>query len=103
MVSGPDGRIEDISFSDIDLTFPGGGTAEHAARLDVGKLLEAFGYGKRAVPFDGELPAFALYLRHFKGVRLENVRFAVEKPDAREVAPLTQPPLTINPPNRTKA
>jgi hypothetical protein len=83
MVSGPDGRIEDISFSDIDITFPGGGTAEQASRLDVGELLEAFEYIKWAVPFDGELPASALYLRHVKGMRLENVRFAVEQPDAR--------------------
>jgi hypothetical protein len=44
---------------------------------------KAFSYLKWAVPFDGELPASALYLRHVKGVRLENVRFAVEKPDAR--------------------
>ena len=83
VVSGPGSRIEDISFSDIDITFPGGGTAEQASRLDVGELLEAFEYIKWAVPFDGELPASALYLRHVKGVRLENVRFAVEKPDAR--------------------
>jgi hypothetical protein len=83
VVSGPGSRIENISFSDIDITFPGGGTAEQASRLDVGELLEAFDYLKWAVPFDGELPASALYLRHVKGVRLENVRFAVEKPDAR--------------------
>jgi hypothetical protein len=83
VVSGPGSRIEDISFSDIDITFPGGGTAEQASRLDVGELLEAFEYIKWAVPFDGELPASALYLRHVKGVRLENVRYAVEKPDAR--------------------
>jgi hypothetical protein len=83
VVSGPGSRIEDISFSDIDITFPGGGTAEQASRLDVGELLEAFEYLKWAVPFDGELPASALYLRHVKGVRLENVRYAVEKPDAR--------------------
>ena len=37
VASGPDGHIENISFSDVDLTFPGGGTAEHAARLDVGE------------------------------------------------------------------
>jgi hypothetical protein len=83
VVSGPGSRIEDISFSDIDITFPGGGTAEQASRLDVGELLEAFEYIKWAVPFDGELPASALYLRHVKGVRLDNVRYAVEKPDAR--------------------
>ena len=83
VVSGPGSLIEDILFSDIDITFPGGGTAEQASRLDVGELLEAFEYLKWAVPFDGELPASALYLRHVKGVRLENVRYAVEKPDAR--------------------
>ena len=83
VVSAPGGRIEDISFSDIDISYPGGGTAEEASRFDVGELLEAFEYLKWAIPFDGELPASALYLRHVKGVRLEHVRFAVEKPDAR--------------------
>ena len=83
VVSRPGTRIEDVSFTNVDMTFPGGGTAEQASRLDVGELLEAFVYIKWAVPFDGELPASALYLRHVKGVRLENVRFTVEKPDAR--------------------
>jgi hypothetical protein len=83
VVSRPGTSIEDVSFTNIDFSFPGGGTAEQASRLDVGELLEAFEYLKWAVPFDDELPASALYLRHVKGVRLENVRFAVEKPDAR--------------------
>ncbi|MBU6301351.1 MAG: glycoside hydrolase family 28 protein [Verrucomicrobia bacterium] len=83
VVSRPGTRIEDVSFTNIDLTFPGDGTAEQASRLDVGELLESSSYVKWAMPFDGELPASALYLRHVKGVRLENVRFAVEKPDAR--------------------
>lgn len=83
VVSRPGSHIEDVSFTNIDLTFPGGGTAEEASRLDVGELLESTDYLKWAAPFDGELPASALYLRHVKGVRLENVRLAVEKPDAR--------------------
>ena len=83
VVSRPGARIEDVSFTNIELTFPGGGTAEQASRLDVGELLESSNYMKWAMPFDGELPASALYLRHVKGVRLENVRLAVEKPDAR--------------------
>jgi hypothetical protein len=83
VVSAPGGRIEDISFSDIDISYPGGGMAEEASRFDVGELLEAFEYLKWAIPFDGELPASALYLRHVRGVRLENVRFTLEKPDAR--------------------
>ena len=83
VVSRPGTRIEDVSFTNIDVTFPGGGTPELASRLDVGELLESSDYKKWATPFDGELPASALYLRHVKGVRLENVRFTVEKPDAR--------------------
>ena len=83
VVSLPGTHIEDVSFKNIDLTFPGGGTGEQASRLDVGELLESSNYVKWATPFDGELPASALYLRHVKGVRLENVRLTVEKPDAR--------------------
>jgi hypothetical protein len=83
VVSRPGARIEDVSFTNIDFMFPGGGTAEQASRLDVGELLESTNYVKWAMPFDGELPASALYLRHVKGIRLENVRFSVEKPDAR--------------------
>lgn len=83
VVSLPGTHIENVSFTNIDLTFPGGGTAEQASRLDVGELLESSNYIKWATPFDGELPASALYLRHVKGVRLEKVRLTVEKPDAR--------------------
>ena len=83
VVSYPGTHIEDVSFKNIELTFPGGGTAEQASRMDVGELLESSNYVKWATPFDGELPASALYLRHVKGVLLENVRFTVEKPDAR--------------------
>ncbi len=83
VVSRPGTHIENVSFTNIDLTFPGGGTAEQASRLDVSELLESSNYIKWATPFDGELPASALYLRHVKGVRLTNVRLTVEKPDAR--------------------
>ena len=76
-------RIENVSFENIELAYPGGGTAEQASRLDVGELLESSNYVKWATPFDDELPASALYFRHVKGVRLANVRLAVEKADAR--------------------
>jgi hypothetical protein len=36
-----------------------------------------------ARPFDGELPSSVLYLRHLRGVRLENVQLTVERADAR--------------------
>ena len=83
VVSLPGTHIENVSFTNIDHTIPRGGTAEQASRLDVGELLESSNYIKWATPFDGELPASALYLRHVKGVRLEKVRLTVEKPDAR--------------------
>ncbi len=83
VVSLPGISIEEIYFSNIDLTFPGGGTAEMASRLDVGELHETSDYLKWAVPFDGELPASVLYLRHVKGVYLDNVKMSVQMPDAR--------------------
>lgn len=83
VVSLPGYAIEDVQFSNIDFSFPGGGTLEDAGRLDVGELLHASDYGRWARPFDGPLPASVLYLRHLRGVHLENVRFAVRQPDAR--------------------
>ncbi len=83
IVALPGYAIEDVSFSNVQLAFPGGGTAEQAARLDVAEMLHFHDYRQWAQPFDGELPSAVLYLRHLRGVRLDNVRLTVEKPDAR--------------------
>ena len=71
--------IENISFSDVRVTFPGGGTAEEAARRDIPEL-------ERAYPTShmfGILPAYGLYARHVRGLNLQNVHFDHASPDLR--------------------
>jgi hypothetical protein len=83
IVSLPCATIEDVVFSNVDLTFPGGGTAEQARRIDVAEMLHFNDYKQWARPFDGELPCSVLYLRHLRDVRLENVRLRVAAADER--------------------
>ncbi len=68
--------IENISFDDVHLTFPGGGTAEQGALRDVPKV--AGEYYTMGVP-----PAYGLYARNVHGLTLNNVRFETEAPDLR--------------------
>lgn len=71
-----DGVLENISFNDCQITFPGGGTAEQAALRDVPKVAGEY--------FEiGVLPAYALYARNVRGLNLSNVRFGVSEPDLR--------------------
>ncbi|MGC8638589.1 MAG: glycoside hydrolase family 28 protein [Isosphaeraceae bacterium] len=75
----PHTRPRDITFSNMDITFPGGGTAEEAARRDVPDL-------ERDYPeymIFGVLPAYGLYLHHAQGITLNNVRFHLEAEDLR--------------------
>ena len=61
-----DHAIEDVTLSHVNFTFPGGGTQEQASRLDVAEMLHFHDYMQSARPFDGELPAAVLYLRHLR-------------------------------------
>jgi hypothetical protein len=70
-----DAVLENISFSDVHLTFGGGGTAEEARR-DVPKVFGEY--------FElGPIPAYGLYARNARGLTLQNVRFEVTEPDLR--------------------
>jgi hypothetical protein len=73
--------LENISLSDIHVTYAGGGTKEQAGKREVPELsAEYFGvWGTK--PFGP--PAYGLYARNVKGLSLHNVRFNYEKPDAR--------------------
>jgi hypothetical protein len=71
-----DGVLENISFNDVHILFPGGGTAEQAAVRDVPKI--AGEYYEIGVP-----PAHALFARKVRGLTLQNVRFTVAAPDLR--------------------
>jgi polygalacturonase len=71
-----DGFLENISFNDVHVTFPGGGTAEQAAVRDVPKV--AGEYYEIGVP-----PAYALFARNVRGLTLANVRFELTADELR--------------------
>jgi hypothetical protein len=71
-----EGYLENISFHDVHVTFPGGGTAEHAAVRDVPKV--AGEYYQIGIP-----PSYGLYARNVRGLTLHNVRFDLAAPDLR--------------------
>jgi len=75
VLNGVDSALEHISFSDVHVTFPGGGTAEEAAASVPKTAGEYFELGI--------LPAWALYARNVRGLTLDNVRFQKSKPDLR--------------------
>ncbi|MBR5704211.1 MAG: glycoside hydrolase family 28 protein [Bacteroidales bacterium] len=70
---------EDIYLSDIDITAPGGGTAEMARAV----VPEAEAKYPENRQFGHSLPASGLYIRHANNVYLSNVRFHFREPDAR--------------------
>ena len=69
--------IEDIAFSNIHITFPGGGTSEEAANRQVPQTS-----GNEYFQF-GALPAYGMYARNVRGLRLDNLRFDLATPDHR--------------------
>ena len=71
-----DGYLENISFNEVHVTYPGGGTAEQAAVREVPQI--AGEYYQIGVP-----PAYGLYARNVRGLTLHNVRFAMANPDLR--------------------
>jgi hypothetical protein len=75
-LNGVDAFIENISFDDVHITFPGGGTAEEAAVRDVPKVVGEYYQA-------GVFPAYALFARNVRGLTLNNVRFQVAGPEAR--------------------
>jgi hypothetical protein len=68
--------LQNISFNDVQVTFPGGGTAEQAAVRDVPKI--AGEYYAMGVP-----PSYALFARNVRGLTLHNVRFQLAEKDLR--------------------
>lgn len=75
----PETIIEDVVFSNMHVTYAGGGTAEHAARRDIPELERESPNGHMF----GVLPAYGLFARHVRGLRLCNVDFDVEREDRR--------------------
>jgi hypothetical protein len=73
--------VENITFSGIHITFPGGGDQEDAHRT-VPELRDHY----PEYHMFGTLPAYGMYIRHAKGITLENVTFDVASLDLRRAA-----------------
>lgn len=73
--------LENISFTDVQVTYAGGGTAEQAAKRNIPNVAaEYFGVWGTA-PFGP--PAYGLYARNVKGLVMQNVRFTFQNADLR--------------------
>ncbi|HEX7962172.1 MAG TPA: glycosyl hydrolase family 28 protein [Terriglobales bacterium] len=70
-LNGVEGLLENISFNDVHVKFPGGGTAEEAAVRDVPKVVGEYYQA-------GVFPSYALYARNVRGLTLNNIRFDVD-------------------------
>jgi polygalacturonase len=78
-ISGlPGYPIENVYLSNLDFSFAGGGTREQAAR-SIPEEPEKYPEYRMF----GVLPAYGLYLRHVRELRMRDVRLRTEKPDAR--------------------
>lgn len=75
--------IEDVVLSNLQFHFFGGGTAVQAARV-VPEMEKDY-----PDPYHfGVMPSWGLFARHVAGLRLQNVVFKTEKPDARPAVAL---------------
>ncbi len=74
----PGHPIEDVSLRDLRLEFAGGGTKDDAER-EIPKREDAYPEGDMF----GTLPAFGIYARHVRNLRMENVQLVSNTADAR--------------------
>jgi hypothetical protein len=78
-ISGlPEAQIEDVTLSNLRLSFAGGGTKQEAGRVVPEKPTAYPEYS-----MFGKLPAYGLYCRHVKGFKLSNVQLQLAKEDKR--------------------
>jgi hypothetical protein len=73
--------IENVRLTSIKVHFPGGGS-EKVATVDIAKIPE---YAEHYPEFNmfGEMPAWGLFIRHAKGITINNCQFDVAKNDYR--------------------
>ena len=80
IVTGVPGHpIEDIRFDNIRLTFPGGGTEADAAVRDVPEQIAEY----PEFPSFHPIPAWGFYLRHIRGIVLNDSNLRLAGADAR--------------------
>ena len=74
----PGHPIENVSLSNIRITFPGGGTAADAER-QIPELAEKYPEGTMF----GTLPAYGFFCRHVDGLRFSNIDIEAQQPEHR--------------------
>jgi len=74
----PDHSIENVTLSNIHLSFEGAGTKQDAAR-DAPEKPDSY---PESTMF-GTLPAYGFFCRHVKGLRFQNLRFEISAADYR--------------------
>jgi hypothetical protein len=83
----PESVIENVTLTDVDATFAGGGTAgdaQHRNMIDINLIdFRRGGYWTDDKDVWGVPPAYGLYARHVKGFTLNNLAFFVANPDLR--------------------
>jgi polygalacturonase len=79
LVSGIPGHpVEDLRLNDIRIAYRGGGSTEDAA-LEPPEKEEAY----PEPDMFGRIPSYGLYVRHATSLRVHDVEFTVDQPDAR--------------------
>ena len=76
--------VEDLTLRNIELELPGGGSAESAKIV----LPEKEAAYPEFDTFGKVMPAYGIYARHVSGVKFQNVRVNLLKPDARSATVL---------------
>lgn len=76
--------IEDVTFSNIQMITPGGGTSEDASRRILNEFTaEVLKGWWPEVSLIGTVPSYGLYARHIKGLTINNAKFSTIKEDFR--------------------
>jgi polygalacturonase len=74
----PDHPIENVTLSNINLSFEGGGTKDQASREIPEKPA---GYPESTM--FGDLPAYGFFCRHVKNIKFQNIKLNTATPDHR--------------------
>lgn len=77
--------VEDITLRNLRIRFAGGGTAEMAARADVPEYLDYSFIYADIFSINGYLPAAGIFMRHVRGLTVENCLMETAESDARSM------------------
>ena len=80
LINGVPGHpVEALTLENIQMELPGGGTTE-AAKIQLPEKESAY---PEFDMFGKTLPAYGIYARHIRGLKFQNMRISLLKPDAR--------------------